>query len=729
MFGHQKLTAGGSRQTGSPRVSPDTSPPVSTLKGVGPRILERLQRLHIHTVQDMLFHLPVRYQDRTRLRPISSLRPGDESMVIGEVEHSEIVYRRRRMLLVRLCDGSVSPACLTLRFFHFNRAQRERLAGGTLLRCYGEVRKGIKGLEMIHPEYIIQPRGEPVKVENSLTPIYPTTEGLHQINLRSLTAQSLRWLCNAREFDREGIELLPRLPEIDGRKITIREALTYIHRPPVDADIKLLLEGKHVTQRRLAHEELLAHQLSLSKIKMQMQRQAANVIAPPGKHYSRLLEKLGFNLTGAQRRVIGEVFSDLQKPHPMLRLVQGDVGSGKTLIAIAACLQAVEAGYQAVMMAPTEILAEQHLQNFGNWLARIDTAPFGGTLHLACLSGKLNATQSRQMKERIASGDAGIVLGTHALFQQGVHFKNLALVIVDEQHRFGVHQRLALREKGSDTAGGSVAPHQLIMTATPIPRTLAMTAYADLDYSVIDELPPGRKPVETIAVPREKRQQVIERVASACRSGQQAYWVCTLVEESEAIQCQAAMDVHQALHRQLHGVRVGLLHGRMKGREKDVVMQDFLQCRIDLLVATTVIEVGVNVTNASLMVIENAERLGLAQLHQLRGRVGRGKRQSSCVLLYNPPLTDHARLRIDTLRTTNDGFRIAQVDMQLRGPGEMLGTRQTGALQFRIADIMRDHDLIPAVQQTAAYLLANHPQVVDALVQRWLGKSIEFGQV
>ena len=729
MTAYKKRPAGNNKQTGPLRTRPSASPPVDILKGVGPRILERLQRLHIHTVQDMLFHLPVRYQDRTRLRPIATLRPGDESMVIGEVEHSEIVYRRRRMLLVRLCERGTLPACLTLRFFHFNRAQYERFKHGTLLRCYGEVRSGIKGLEMIHPEYTIQSRDGPVKVENSLTPIYPTTEGLHQLTLRSLASQALQWLSNSREFDRESIELLPVPPEIDGLKIAIQEALTYIHRPPVDADIKLLLDGEHVMQRRLAYEELLAHHLSLSKIKAQMKRQAAPAVAPAGKYYSRLLEKLDFSLTGAQRRVIDEVFTDLRKPHPMLRLVQGDVGSGKTLVAIAACLQAIEAGYQAVMMAPTEILAEQHLQNFSNWLARIDTTPFGGALRLACLSSKLNTSQSRHTKERIASGDADIVLGTHALFQQGVHFKNLALIIVDEQHRFGVHQRLALREKGGNAAGGGTAPHQLIMTATPIPRTLAMTAYADLDYSVIDELPPGRKPVETIAVPREKRQQVIDRVASACRKGQQAYWVCTLVEESEAVQCQAAMDVYQALHHQLHGVHVGLLHGRMKGKEKDAVMRDFLQRKINLLVATTVIEVGVDVANAGLMVIENAERLGLAQLHQLRGRVGRGERQSSCVLLYSLPLTDHARTRIDTMRTTNDGFKVAQVDLQLRGPGEMLGTRQTGTLQFRIADIMRDRDLIPAVQQTAKTLLADHPQTVDALIQRWLGESIEFGQV
>ncbi len=691
----------------------NTFPSVSILRSVGSRVAERLQRLHIHTVQDLLFHLPVRYQDRTRVRAIAVLRPGDECMVIGTVERSEVVYRKRRMLLVHIGDGT---GRLLLRFFYFNNAQRQNLALGIQVRCFGEIRQGLKGPEMVHPEYVVQSPGEPAKVENSLTPIYPSTEGLHQLSLRRLTTQALQWLNGEGVPD---LDLLPETPVIDGQRISIKAALMFIHRPPVDADIGLLLEGRHVMQRRLAFEELLAQQLSLSKLRLQMQKQAAIAITSPGTLYARLLKNLEFDLTSAQRRVIATVFEDLRKPYPMLRLVQGDVGSGKTLIAIAACLQVIEAGYQAVMMAPTEILAEQHLQVFSNWLA-----PMG--VRLAWLSGKLTESQSSAMKERIAIGDADAIVGTHALFQQGVRFKNLALVIIDEQHRFGVHQRLALREKGIQ---GEAHPHQLIMTATPIPRTLAMTAYADLDYSVIDELPPGRKPVDTIAIPLSRRHEIVARVAHACRSGQQAYWVCILVEESEAIQCQAATDVHRQLSQALQGVRVGLLHGRMKGKEKGAVMQDFLQRKIDLLVATTVIEVGVDVANASLMIVENAERLGLAQLHQLRGRVGRGSRQSRCVLLFNSPLTNQAKLRIDTMRTTNDGFKIAQVDLQLRGPGEVLGTRQAGMLQFRIANIMRDRDLIPKAQETAKSLLINHPQRVDALVQRWLGKSIEFGQV
>ena len=691
----------------------ETFPRVTVLKGIGSRIAGHLQRLQIHTLQDLLFHLPIRYQDRTRIRQIGTLQPGDECVLVGTVEHSETVYRKRRMLLVSVSDGT---GRILLRFFYFSKAQHDNLARGANIRCFGEVRQGVKGLEMVHPEYEVHAERAAFKAEDHLTPIYPTTEGLHQLVLRRLTSQALHWL-GAEKLPE--LDLLPVPPEIDGQQVSIIEALKFVHRPPPEANTQALAAGTHVMQRRLAFEELLAQRLSLFKLRLHIQKQPAAPIAPPGRLHAQLIERLGFDLTAAQERVIKAVFADLSKPYPMLRLIQGDVGSGKTLVAIAACLQAIEAGYQAVVMAPTEILAEQHVQVFSNWLA-----PLG--VQVAWLSGRMTASKSSEMKALIASGQAQAVVGTHALFQQGVNFKQLALVVVDEQHRFGVHQRLALREKGVQ---GAVYPHQLIMTATPIPRTLAMTAYADLDYSIIDELPPGRKPVSTIAVPQERRHEVTARVASACRSGQQAYWVCTLVEESEALQCQAAEDVFRELSDVLEGVTVGLVHGRMKGKEKNAVMQDFTHRRIDLLVATTVIEVGVDVANASLMVIENAERLGLAQLHQLRGRVGRGHTQSSCVLLYSPPLTENAKLRIDTMRGTNSGFRIAQVDLEIRGPGEVLGTRQTGMLQLRIANILRDQDLIPRVQDTAQLLFAEHPNRVDALIDRWLGKSMEFGQV
>ena len=688
-------------------------PSVNVLKGVGPKIAERLERLHIFTVQDLLFHLPIRYQDRTRIRPVGALRTGEECVVIGKVAHSEVVYRKRRMFLVSVDDGT---GRLLLRFFYFNNSQKESFATGASVRCFGEVRRGLKGPEMVHPEYEIQQQDYTAKVEDHLTPIYPTTEGLHQLSLRRLTSNALQWVSKE---DASKIDLLPNSPQIDGQYVNLIDALHYVHRPPPEADVESLAAGKHIMQRRLAFEELLAQQLSLSKLRLQMQRQAAPALSASGKLYREMLNKLEFNLTHAQQRVISTIFDDLKNDYPMLRLVQGDVGSGKTLIAIAACLQAIESNHQAVMMAPTEILAEQHLHNFSMLLE-----PLG--VRLAWLSGKLGATKSNEMKQLISTGTANAVVGTHALFQQGVEFKNLALVVIDEQHRFGVHQRLALREKGIQDG---MHPHQLIMTATPIPRTLAMTAYADLDYSVVDELPPGRKPIKTIAVALERRHEVVERVANACREGQQAYWVCTLVEESEVLQCQAAEEVHRELGQMLRGVKVGLIHGRMKGKEKDAVMKEFVQAKIDLLVATTVIEVGVDVPNASLMIIENAERLGLAQLHQLRGRVGRGAEESSCVLLYSPPLTENAKLRIDTMRNTNDGFEIARVDLEIRGPGEVLGTRQTGMLELRIANIMRDQDLIPTVQKTAKLLIHEYPHRVDPIIQRWLGKSFEFGQV
>ncbi len=690
---------------------------METLKGVGPKVAERLQRIQIYTVQDLLFHLPIRYQDRTRIRPVGALRTGEECVVIGSIAHSEVVFRKRRMLLVSVEDGT---GRVMLRFFYFNKSQRDNLSNGVKIRCFGEIRRGLKGPEMVHPEYEILHDDEPTKVEDHLTPIYSTTEGLHQLSLRRLTSQVLQWAtqCEGKN-DQPVLDLLPSPPRIDGQNVSIIDALKFVHRPPPEADTEALSLGKHPMQRRLAFEELLAQQLSLSKLRLQMQKQDAIAIKSKGELYKGLLKSLEFELTGAQKRVIKTVFSDLSNDYPMLRLVQGDVGSGKTLVAIAGCLQAIEAGYQAVMMAPTEILAEQHLRNFAKWLE-----PLG--VRLAWLSGKLTASKANEMKALIASGTANAIIGTHALFQQGVEFKNLAFLVIDEQHRFGVHQRLALREKGIQNG---MHPHQLIMTATPIPRTLAMTAYADLDYSVIDELPPGRKPISTIAIPMERRHEVVERVANACRNGQQAYWVCTLVEESEALQCQAAEDVYRVLSQMLRGVKVGLVHGRMKGKEKDAVMQDFTAKKIDLLVATTVIEVGVDVPNASLMIIENAERLGLAQLHQLRGRVGRGTEESSCVLVFDPPLTENAKTRIDTMRNTNDGFKIAQVDLEIRGPGEVLGTRQTGMLQLRIANIMRDQDLIPLVQETAKQLLNDHPKNADAVIQRWLGRSIDYGQV
>ncbi len=685
--------------------------PVTALKGVGPALAARLEKLSIRTLQDLLFHLPLRYQDRTRVLPIGGLRPGDEVVVEGEVELAEVVLRRRRALLVRVADGT---GFITLRFFYFNASQREGFRRGARVRCFGEVRRGPRTLEMVHPEYRLLSGEGPAPVEETLTPVYPTTEGLSQKSLRRLTDQVLGQM-------REGglRDWLPKPLRDEFDLSSIAEALFYVHRPPPEAPVALLREVKHPHQRRLAFEELLAHNLSLQQLRAGVRRNPAPAVVVDGALANRFIAGLPFALTAAQRRVIGEIVSDMTQPFPMLRLVQGDVGSGKTVVAAAAALHAVEGGFQAALMAPTELLAEQHYRNLCVWLE-----PLG--VQVAWLSGTRKGKAREQTLLSLAQGGARVVVGTHALFQEGVEFHDLALVIVDEQHRFGVHQRMALREKGSRDGR---FPHQLIMTATPIPRTLAMTAYADLDLSVIDELPPGRTPVVTAAVPDDRRNEVIERVRRACADGRQAYWVCTLIEESEALQAHAAEDTAELLAGCLPGLRVGLVHGRMKPAEKEAVMGAFKNGEIDLLVATTVIEVGVDVPNASLMIIENAERFGLAQLHQLRGRVGRGAVESSCLLMYHGPLSRQARERLKVMRETGDGFEVARKDLELRGPGEVLGTRQTGLMQFHIADVVRDQDLLPAVARASARLRREWPGSVEPLIRRWIGEGRRYGEV
>jgi len=617
-----------------------------------------------------------------------------------------------------VADGSGG---MLLRFFHFSAQQQAAFVRGAQVRCFGEVRSGPGMLEMVHPEYRIIKDAvmqDTPETDESLTPVYPATEGVQQNMLRALTQQAL-------DLMREGAlrEALP--PQIleQLRLPSLTEALAYVHRPPPDAPLRMLLEGQHPAQQRLAFEELLAHHLSLRLLRNKTAQQRAPQLHVPGVLMQRLLDALPFTLTGAQQRVLGEIIHDLRCDHPMQRLVQGDVGSGKTVVAACAVLHAVEAGFQAAVMAPTELLAEQHLQNFTAWLA-----PLG--IEVAWLSGKLTGKAWQAVVERLASGQATVVVGTHALFQEGVAFANLGVIVVDEQHRFGVHQRLALREKGVQYDGGKGRyPHQLIMTATPIPRTLAMTAYADLDSSVIDELPPGRTPVETVVVADTRRADVVERVRNACRAGRQAYWVCTLIEESEMLQCQAATDTALRLAEALPELRVGLIHGRLKSQEKQQIMAAFKAAALDLLVATTVIEVGVDVPNASLMIIENAERLGMAQLHQLRGRVGRGTQSSSCVLMYHGPLSADGRTRLAAMRETNDGFEIARRDLALRGPGEVLGTRQSGMLQLHIADLVRDQALIPKIEQAALILLEHYPERVPALIKRWLGDAARYGEV
>ncbi len=685
--------------------------PVTTLKGVGPRTAQRLAGLGIETLQDLLLHLPSRYQDRTRMVAMGGLRPGMTVSVQGKVLDNEIKLGRRRMLLVHLGDGT---GLLTLRFFHFSAAQREALARGALLRCFGEVRRGANRLEMIHPEYRPLERLDDPAPESHLTPLYRTGEGLHQLTLRSLMEQALGRLRGGalREWLPSELRARLRLPAID-------DALLYLHRPPADAPIEQLEERRHPAWRRLAFEELLAHHLSLRRLRSAVQGHPAPPLTGSGALAEAFLGQLPFSLTAAQQRVWEEIRRDLERPVPMQRLVQGDVGCGKTVVAVLAALQAVEAGFQAALMAPTELLAEQHHANLERWLR-----PLG--LEVEWLSGHLKPAQRRAALERLADGAAPLAVGTHALFQEQVEFRRLGLVIIDEQHRFGVHQRLALRDKGREEEG---RPHQLIMTATPIPRTLAMTAYADLDLSVIDELPPGRTPVVTVALPDSRRKEVIARVGAACRAGCQAYWVCTLIEESEALTAQAAEETAALLAAELPGISVGLVHGRMPARQREPVMNAFKAGDIHLLVATTVIEVGVDVPNASLMIIENPERLGLAQLHQLRGRVGRGNRESSCVLMYHGSLGETARRRLAVLRESSDGFAIAQRDLELRGPGELLGTRQTGMLQFRVVDLQRDGGLLADVASVAAQLEERYPGHVTPLLERWIGERSRYGEV
>ncbi|MFZ8886044.1 MAG: ATP-dependent DNA helicase RecG [Steroidobacteraceae bacterium] len=685
--------------------------PVTVLRGVGSALAQRLTKLGIESVQDLLFLLPLRYEDRTRIASIGSLQPGARVAVEGSVELAEVAYRKRRVLLVRLGDGT---GFLTLRFFHFSAAQQGQLQRGTRLRCFGEVRRGPMGPEIVHPEYRLADAPDTQALEGSLTPVYPTTEGVQQGRLRLLTAQALD------AVDRDAIrDWIPADLLADLGLPPLADALAYVHRPPPDAPLDELASGKHPAQRRLAFEELLAHHLALRELRQKVRRDPARPLPSAVRLPDQLRASLAFKLTAAQERVLAEIDRDLGEGSPMLRLVQGDVGSGKTVVAALAALRAVEAGFQVALMAPTELLADQHFQQFQRWLE-----PLG--VETALLSGKLPMRTRQSVMGGLLDGRIQVVIGTHALFQPEIRYRELALVIVDEQHRFGVQQRLRLREKGTDQG---FHPHQLIMTATPIPRTLAMTAYADLDVSVIDELPPGRTPIATVAIPAQRRGEVVERIHAAVREGRQAYWVCPLIEESELLEAQAAEQTAAALAGALPDMPIGLVHGRMPPAEKEQVMARFKAGEISLLVATTVIEVGVDVPNATLMVIENAERMGLAQLHQLRGRVGRGQHASSCVLLFQPPLGSIARERLKVLRETTDGFEVARRDLELRGPGELLGTRQTGLQQMRVADLSRDADLLPRVQRAAEMMLSGPAGNIAALKRRWIGAGTRYGKV
>jgi ATP-dependent DNA helicase RecG len=682
--------------------------PVTSLPGVGEALATLLAKLGLRTIRDLWFHLPLRYEDRTRITPIRELRAGDSAQVAGVVEAVERGFRYRPQL--RVAIGDDSRATLMLRFFHFNRSQAEQLAPGVRLVCYGEVRHGAHGFEMVHPQYARLAADASVAIDDRLTPIYPTTEGLGQKRLAGVIARALERLP-----DDEDLELIPAALRAPLDLESLRDALLTVHRPPAGSDVDAFAQRRHPSQRRLAFEELLTHHLSLKRLRERMRSHRALPLAGDGRLRKALRAELPFALTKAQQRVVREVERDIAKREPMLRLVQGDVGSGKTIVAALAGLAAIESGRQAALMAPTEILAEQHWRTLSQWLAPLGIEPVR-------LAGKGNRRARDTARARIAEG-AALAVGTHALMQDDVSFRDLALVIIDEQHRFGVHQRLTLRDKG---AQGDAVPHQLVLTATPIPRTLAMTAYADLDVSVIDELPPGRTPVQTVAISDARRAEVVERIRAACAEGRQAYWVCTLIEESDQLEAQAAEVAHAELAAALPGLRTGLVHGRLKPAEKQATMEAFKRGEIKLLVATTVIEVGVDVPNASLMVIENAERLGLAQLHQLRGRVGRGSAASSCVLMYRTPLSSMARARLEVMRETSDGFRIAEKDLELRGPGELLGTRQTGQIELRVADLAHDAHLLPAVQRVGAELLQKHPDAVQRLIERWIGAAVRY---
>ncbi len=700
--------------------------PLSVLKGVGPRVCGALAARGLHSLQDLWFHLPLRYEDRTRETPVAALVAGVPALVAGVVEAVERGFRFRPLLRVAVRDAAGD--ILVLRFIHFRAAQVVQFAPGRRLSVYGAPRAAQQGFEIVHPSYRFLADGEAAVQGDQLDPIYPAVEGIGPAALARLIRAALERLPQD-----SAIELLPPALLTARGLPSLAAALRCVHHPAADADLAALRQGAHPAQSRLALEELLAHHLSLRRQRIAVQQLGARPISDRGALAAQLRGSLPFALTAAQVRVLAEVVADMRRSVPMLRLVQGDVGSGKTVVAALAALNVVEAAGQVALVAPTELLAEQHLANLRGWLE-----PLG--VRVEWLAGKVTGKSRQRVLAAMADGSAQVVVGTHALMQEGVLFNQLDLCIIDEQHRFGVHQRLALRDKGRD---GSRIPHQLVMTATPIPRTLAMTAYADLDVSVIDELPPGRTPVRTVAINGERRPQIIERIRAACAQGRQAYWVCTLIDDSETepavgaatagrsvkIEAQAAQTTFEALREQLPELQVGLVHGRLKTAEKQAAMAAFKNGDTHLLVATTVIEVGVDVPNASLMLIENAERLGLSQLHQLRGRVGRGAEASSCVLLYRAPLSGLAQARLETLRQTNDGFVIAEKDLELRGPGELLGTRQTGLAQFRIADLARDADLLPLVREAGDELLRASPQAAAALVRRWVGRAERYAGV
>jgi ATP-dependent DNA helicase RecG len=680
------------------------------LPGIGPKLAQLLStKLGINTLSDLWFHLPLHYEDRTRITPIGAAQPGVSAQFEGTIAHSEIAFRGRRTLMAVLSDGT---GAMRLRFFYFQNAQAEKFKSKPRVRVFGEVRETALGFEIVHPKVSFIVGDAPLPVNEALTPVYPKADGITAERILHAVKAAFKELPN-----NDVLELIPHSMLERLHWTALKPALEYVHAPPPDADTAALEERRHFSQKRLAGEELLAHQLSMQLKRNLLKSERAPELKGGADLAKKLLAHLGFALTHAQKRVVTEIYSDLKTSAPMLRLVQGDVGSGKTIVAALAACKAIAAGTQVALVAPTELLAEQHFRNFTRWFTPLGIEP-------VWLAGKVQGKSRIKAMERILQG-AEIVIGTHALMSEAVQFKCLGLCVIDEQHRFGVHQRLELRQKG---AQDGYVPHQLVMTATPIPRTLAMVGYADLDVSVIDELPPGRKPVQTVVLSNDRRPELIQRIEQACSNGRQAYWVCTLIEESDLLEAQAAQAAAELLSEALPNLRIGLVHGRLKAKEKDAVMQQFAAHELDVLVATTVIEVGVDVPNASLMLIENAERLGLSQLHQLRGRVGRGSAQSTCVLIYQSPLSQNAKSRLSILRDSTDGFVISERDLELRGPGELLGTKQTGDARFRIADLNRDQDLLEQVQAVSAEFAKQYPRESDALVRRWIGAAERYAR-
>lgn len=685
--------------------------PVDRLHGVGKALENKLRGLGISRVKDLLFHFPRRYENRTKINLINSANDRTASLIEGEIKSSSVVFARRRTLMLRVSDVSGD---VMVRFFYFNKSQQKAFREGVKVRLFGQIRQGRYAKEMVHPEcQTIDPENPP-PLEKTLTSIYPTTEGLSQARLRSLIQQALLISENVDLSQEE--ELLPKELRKSLDLPNLREAIRVIHHPPKGTELFFTSTRNHPAQKRMIFEELLAHQISLKEKRLDRGKHTAPKCGKLQKD-TPLKNRIGFSLTKGQSNAVSEIANDLQSGVPMLRLLQGDVGSGKTVVAAMAASILIEHGFKVVIMAPTELLVDQHHKTFSAWFTDVE---------VILLTGKLSERERNLAKSKITNKCPSIIIGTHAVFQKEVVYTNLGLIIVDEQHRFGVGQRLALNQKGNS---GELKAHQLIMTATPIPRTLAMAAYADLDISTIKDLPPGRSPVTTAVIPEERRKEVITRISSAVTDGAQVYWVCPLIEESDKIDTESALKTASLLAGEIKSVKVGLIHGRMNEIDKEKIMNNFINGHINLLVATTVIEVGVDVPNASLMIIENAERLGLAQLHQLRGRVGRGKKQSSCLLLYKTPLSEMAEKRLRAIRASSNGFEIAERDMELRGPGELLGTRQAGIAQFKIADLTLDGALIELVEKTAESLLQEQPAVAKKIQERWLADRRDYRYV